>query len=173
MQGEAVGGPASDRRLRILPTLRIGLCSARYNCYMSTPLSIRFDSAVLDRLRRRAQTVPGATPSGLAQLLVDEGLRMAEHPGVVFKDGPAGRRAALALGPDIWEVVTVAKEIDPRGARAVTAIAERLDLPAARIETALRYYAAYPDEIDAEIEDREAESRAAEEEWHIRQRLLS
>src|SRR5882724_4696714 len=120
---------------------------------MSTPLSIRFDRGVLDRLRRRAQTVPGATPSGLAQLLVDEGLRMAEHPGVVFKDGRAGRRAALALGPDVWEVVSVAKEIDARGTRAVPAIAAALNLPAARVEAALRYYAAYPDEIDAEIAD--------------------
>jgi len=140
---------------------------------MSTPLSIRFDQRVLDRLRRRAQTLPGATPSGLAQLLVDEGLRMAEHPGIVFKDGPAGRRAALALGPDVWEVIRMAREIDARGARAVLAIAETLNLPVARVETALRYYAAYADEIDAEIADRDAESLAAEEEWHTRQRLLT
>jgi hypothetical protein len=140
---------------------------------MSTPLSIRFDRRVLDRLRRRAQTMPGATPSGLAQLLVDEGLRMAEHPGVVFKDGPAGRRAALALGPDVWEVITVAREVDERGARAVPAVAETLNLPLARVEAALRYYAAYPSEIDAEIADRDAEACAAEEEWHTRQRLLT
>lgn len=140
---------------------------------MSTPLSIRFDQRVLDRLRRRAQSLPGATPSGLAQLLVDEGLRMAEHPGIVFKDGPAGRRAALALGPDVWEVVSIAQEIHARGPRAVAAIAETLNLPAPRVEAALRYYAAYPAEIDSEIADRDAESRAAEEEWHTRQRLLA
>jgi hypothetical protein len=140
---------------------------------MSTPLSIRFDQRVLDRLRRRAQILPGATPSGLAQLLVDEGLRMAEHPGIVFKDGPAGRRAALALGPDVWEVVSIARQIDARGARAVPAIAETLSLPIPRVEVALRYYAAYPAEIDAEIADRDAESRAAEDEWHTRQRLLT
>jgi hypothetical protein len=140
---------------------------------MSSPLSIRFDRSVLNRLRRRAQSLPGATPSGLAQLLVDEGLRMEEHPGIVFKDGPAGRRAALALGPDVWEIISVAKEIDARAARAVPAIAEAFNLPATRIEVALRYYAAYPDEIDAELAAREAESRAAEQEWHTRQRLLA
>lgn len=140
---------------------------------MSTPLSIRFDAAVLDRLRRRARAMPGATPSGLAQMLVDEGLRMAEHPGVVFKDGPAGRRAALALGPDIWEVVNVAREIDTRGAQAVSAIASTFNLPEAHIETALRYYAAYSAEIDADIADRDADSQAAEAEWHARQRLLT
>jgi hypothetical protein len=98
---------------------------------------------------------------------------MAEHPGIVFKDGPAGRRAALALGPDVWEVISIAQEIDARGARAVPAIAETLNLPAPRVETALRYYAAYPAEVDAEIADRDAESRAAEEEWHTRQHLLT
>lgn len=144
-----------------------------YTHYMSMPLSIRFDADVLDRLRRRAKTLPGATPSGLAMRLVDEGLRMAEHPGVVFKDGPAGRRAALSLGPDIAEVVTVTREIDVRGQRAVAAIAETLNLTASQVELALRYYAAYADDIDAEIADREAASRAAEEEWNARQRLLA
>ncbi len=59
----------------------------RYNCYVPNPLSIRFDRNVLERLRRQAASSPGATPSGLVQRLVDEGLRMAEHQGVVFSPG--------------------------------------------------------------------------------------
>lgn len=39
---------------------------------------------------------------------------MAGHPGIVFKDGPTGRRAALAMGPDVWEVVTYIKESQER-----------------------------------------------------------
>jgi len=70
---------------------------------MSSPLSIRFDDAVLDRLRRRRAPTRGATLSGLAQRLVDEGPQMSEHRGVVFKDGPSGRRAALVYGPDVWK----------------------------------------------------------------------
>jgi hypothetical protein len=30
---------------------------------------------------------------------------MSDHPGVIFKDGPSGRRAALGYGPDIWEII--------------------------------------------------------------------
>ncbi len=30
---------------------------------------------------------------------------MEEHPGIAFRDGPVGRRAALAGGPDVWEVI--------------------------------------------------------------------
>lgn len=141
--------------------------------YMGAPLSIRFDPTILDRLRKRARSVPGATPSGLAQRLVDEGLRMAEHPGIVFKDGPTGRRAALALGPDIWEVAKAVRELDERRERAISAAAEMLNLPVERVRLALRYYGAYPDEIDAEMAMADEESRAAEEAWQAEQRLLA
>jgi hypothetical protein len=38
----------------------------------------------------------GEAKARTAERLIDEGLRMEDHPGVVFRDGPAGRRAALA-----------------------------------------------------------------------------
>ena len=141
--------------------------------YMTTPLSIRFDPRLLERLRRQAQASPGATPSGLAQRFVEEGLRMAEHPGIVFKDGPSGRRAALALGPDVWEVVRVLREVDERGEPAVSAAAELLALSEPRVRAAMHYYAAYPEEIDAEIADAERVSAAAEKAWRAEQRLLA
>lgn len=140
---------------------------------MTAPLSIRFNEALLERLRRRSEAIPGSTPSGLAQVLIDEGLRMAEHPGVVFKDGPTGRRAAVAFGPDIWEIVTYLKEIDERGETAIDAAAEELSLSPARIRLALDYYSFYPDEINEEIALADAASRAAEQAWHARQRLLA
>jgi hypothetical protein len=141
--------------------------------YMSAPLSIRFDEGVLARLRRRAQATPGATPSGLAQRLVDEGLRMAEHPGVLFKDGPSGRRPALAFGPDVWEVVKFLREVDDRGPDAVEAAVEVLGLSPAQVRIAMHYYSAFPDEIDEEIAQADEESLAAETAWLAEQRLLS
>jgi hypothetical protein len=140
---------------------------------MSAPISIRFDERLLARLRRRAQATPGATPSGLAQRLVDEGLRMAEYPGIVFKEGPSGRRAALALGPDVWEVIKFLREIDERGAEAVAAAAEMLRLTDAQVRIAMHYYSAYPDEIDEEIAQADEESQAAEAAWRAEQRLLA
>jgi hypothetical protein len=166
------------RRLLHVPGMGLGCWLDKGSAYdtmryMSAPLSIRFDPAILDRLRRRARALPGATPSGLAQRLVDEGLRMAEHPGVMFKDGPTGRRAALVLGPDVWEVIKAARDVEERGDDAVTALAELLNLPAARVRVALHYYAAYPEEIDAEDALADEESRAAEEGWRAQQRLLA
>jgi hypothetical protein len=140
---------------------------------MNAPLSIRFDEQLLARLRRRALTSPGATVSGLAQRLVEEGLRMGEHPGIVFKDGPSGRRAALAFGPDVWEVVKVLGEIDERGPAAIDAAAEVLTLPESKVRAAMHYYAAYTDEIDAEVTQADEESAAAEAGWLAEQRLLA
>jgi hypothetical protein len=141
--------------------------------YMTAPLSIRFDDRLLARLRRRAQATPGATASGLAQRLVDEGLRMAEHPGIVFKDGPSGRRAALAFGPDVWELVKFLREIDERGPDAVAAAAEMLRLSEAQVRIAMHYYSANPDEIDSEITQADEESLAAEAAWLAEQQLLA
>lgn len=145
----------------------------RYSHYVAHPLSIRFDEGLLDRLRRRAASVAGATPSGLAQRLVEEGLRQAEHPGVVFRDGPSGRRAALAVGPDVWEVVRVLQEIDERGAAAVEATAEVLSLPVRDVGTVIDYYGAHRAEIDREIAEADQASLAAEQAWRTRQQLLA
>ena len=136
---------------------------------MTTPLSIRFDDRLLARLRRRANATSGTT-SALAQRLIDEGLRMADHPGVIFKDGPSGRRAALAYGPDVWEIVKFLREIDERGPAALDAAAEVLAIDASRIAIAMSYYTAFPDEIDAEIAEADDASARAEEAWRVQQR---
>ena len=140
---------------------------------MTAPLSIRFDPVILDRLKRRAAHLPGATPSGLAQRLVDEGLRQAEHPGIEFKEGPSGRRAALTLGPDVWEVVRILREVDERGEAAIEATGELLNLTPTRIRVALRYYADYAGEIDAELAEADAASESAERAWRAEQELLA
>jgi len=139
---------------------------------MTTPLSIRFDPDLLARLRRRA-AVAGASTSALAQRLIDEGLRMADHPGVMFKNGPSGRRAALAYGPDVWEVVKFLREVDERGPAALDAAAEVFAVDVSRISTAVSYYADFRDDIDAEISDAEEASARAEEAWQVQRRLFA
>jgi hypothetical protein len=140
---------------------------------MTTPLSIRFTPSLLARLRQRASATPGASAAGLAQRLIDEGLRMADHPGVIFKDGPSGRRAALAYGPDIWEVIKFLREVDERGPAAIDAAAEVLAVEASRIAAAISYYGDYAGEIDAEIAEADEASARAEEAWRIQQRLTA
>lgn len=139
---------------------------------MSTPLSIRFDPAVLARLRRDAAS-RDTTPSGLAQRLVDEGLRSQEFPGIVFRDGPSGRRAGLIAGPDVWEIVAALRDSELRGDAAIEMIAAESSLPVTRVRTALAYYGANTAEIDTETADNERAADDALRSWEAQQRLLA
>jgi hypothetical protein len=140
---------------------------------MTTPRSIRFDDAVLARLRQQAAAEVGSNVSALAHRLVDEGLRMAEHPGIIFKPGPSGRRAALAYGPDVWEVVKFLREIDERGPAALVAAAGVFAVDVGRITSAISYFGDYGSEIDEEIEAAEAASVRAERTWAVQQKLIA
>ncbi len=140
---------------------------------MSTSLPIRFQDDLVARLRDRARRTPGATPSGLAQSYVDEGMRVEEYPGITFKSGPSGRRAALAAGPDVWEVIRVVREIDERGEAAIEAAAELLSLTMSQVRLTMRYYADYAADIDAEIARNDAEATAAYRAWQIERRLVA
>ncbi len=145
----------------------------RYDVVMAKPTSIRFDEVLLARLRRRAQATTGTSTSALAQRLVDEGLRMADHPGILFKNGPSGRRAALAYGPDIWEVVKVLREVDERGPSAIAAAAEILSLDVSRVTLAVNYYSDYHEEIDAELAAADEASERAEHAWQVQRQLIA
>jgi hypothetical protein len=90
---------------------------------------------------------------------------MADHPGAIFKDGPTGRCAALAYGPDVWEVIKVLREVDERGAKALEAAAEVFALDVNRIATAANYYGDFQAEIDAEIAAADEPSIRAEQMW--------
>jgi len=93
----------------------------------------------------------------LAQRYVEEGLRMDEHPLIRFADGPAGRRARLVGGPDVWEVVRVARDND--GDLAETA--RYLELSLGLVQAAAAYYGAYPQEVDERIESNRREAQDA------------
>lgn len=74
---------------------------------MVHPTSLRLPGPVKERLDRIASR-GGDTPSSVAIRLIDEGLRLAEHPGITFHDSRThGRVAALAAGPDVAEVIDV------------------------------------------------------------------
>jgi len=109
--------------------------------------SIRIESQTLDALRARSER-SGEPLVRLAQRYIDEGMRLDRHPGIVFRDGPAGRRAVVAGGPDVWEVIAAVRSAPERGEQLVTVLAERIGGSAERILIAIRYYADYPDEVD-------------------------
>lgn len=139
---------------------------------MSEVVSVRFPSEVARRLRDRAAAVSEPV-SGLAQRLVDEGLRMEAHLGIVFRSGPSGRRPGLARGPDVWEVVALIRSLDERGDAAVAEAVEWLGLSEGEVRAALGYYGEFPAEIDGEIELNERASERARRSLEAQQRLLA
>lgn len=52
-----------------------------------------------------------------------EGLDTLHHPGIVYRDGPTGRRAALAMGPDVWEIVSALRHTKGAQERRVATLA--------------------------------------------------
>jgi hypothetical protein len=130
--------------------------------------SARWGLDVLERLERRSQEAQ-TNKSRLAERYVDEGTRMDAHPGIVFRDGPSGRRAALAAGPDVWEVMATIRMGDASGDAAIGAAAEILTISPSQVRVAVRYYGAYPDEIDERVRRNLDEADAAEAAWEREQ----
>ncbi|MGI9092804.1 MAG: hypothetical protein ACR2FF_05050 [Mycobacteriales bacterium] len=144
----------------------------------TSPRSIRFDERVNARLSSYVARHPGASGSSAANRFVDEALRMDEHPGVLFRDGRTGRRAVLLGGPDVREMIRAVKSaraaepgLDAKG--IVALVATNTGVPARLIDTAIRYWSSYPDEIDAWIVDIDALEAETLSAWERRQDLLS
>lgn len=117
------------------------------------------------------------TASSATNMLVDEALRTHEHPLVVFRDGPAGRRARMVGGPDVWEVASAvrsarAAEPDLDADEVVALVADTSGMQERLVRAAVDYWAAYPDEIDGWLERADVEAAEAELRWRREQRLL-
>ena len=139
---------------------------------MPRPTSFRLPEELLDRLEAESRSV-GASITQLVSSLLDEGLKTRRFPGVVYRSGPMGRRAALVGGPDLWEVVRDLADAPGRGMDRVENLAAETGLSAAAVLLAADFYASFPEEIDALIE---ADERAAEEvrrQARRREQLLS
>ena len=100
-------------------------------------------------------------------------MRADSHPAICFRDGPAGRRAGLVGGPDVWEVIGAVRTAPEKGDSRVVALAERLSLTEGQVRTCVRYYGEYPDEIDAWIAANDAESAGLESALERERELLA
>ena len=133
--------------------------------------SARLDRTVVERLERRG-TRGELNRSRLAERYIDEGMRMEDHPGVLFRDGPTGRRAGLAGGPDVWEVIAAIRASGLEGEAAVASTARWASLTTAQVRAAVGYYAEYREEIDQRMRRHVEEADADEARWHREQNAL-
>jgi uncharacterized protein (DUF433 family) len=120
-------------------------------------VSFRVPDDVARRVAERAVSLAAESGSDVYRRVIEEWLRMQEHPGIRFADGPGGRRAVLVGGPDVWEVILIARAFDLDVARLAAAYPW---LTAERLAAARAYAEAYPEEIDGRIAEN---ARAAAE----------
>lgn len=141
------------------------------------PSSVRFEPRVFERLSAFVAANRDLTLSSATSRLVDEALRIREHPLITFKDGPAGRRARLVGGPDVWEVIGAirsVREAEPglAGDEVLAVVAETSGTPVPFVRAALAYWSDYPEEVDGFLDRARAESAQAQAAWERQQGLL-
>lgn len=134
--------------------------------------SIRLDDELRSRLAAHA-AAEDATVTTLIERFVREGLSSAAHPGIVFKPGPAGRRAALAGGPDVWEIIAALRYTTGSESGRVATLAEQFGIHERQIVLALEYAAAHRAEIETRVDANDRALERAESVARERQRLLA
>lgn len=96
---------------------------------------------------------------------------MQAHPGIVLVTTISGeRRAALAVGPQVWTVAEAWLQHE-KDERTVAVVADVLGLTIADVETALAYWADYRDEIDELISRHHASQDEALAAWDRRRAI--
>ena len=76
------------------------------------------------RATRTSCLTDGDQPLPSRRALYRRGHPDGEPPRIAFRDGATGRRAALAGGPDVWQVIGALRDQDVHGDEAVRAVAD-------------------------------------------------
>ena len=115
----------------------------------SMVISMRLPAESGNRLKRMAHR-HGWTPSDASARLVEEGLRRSEFAFIDFRDSAAGRQAYIQGSTlAVWEVLLLLS----RYRNNVSAVAEHLTWPAAKVQAAVNYAQAFPEEMERAISE--------------------
>jgi len=113
----------------------------------TAPISVRLPAPIAEQVRQIA-AIEHRSLAETVRRLTEEALVLRAFPDVVFTDGPTGRRATLIAGPDVWEVIEPYL-LAGKDWEALRASYPQLD--ESLLRTAIRYYEAFPAEIEARI----------------------
>jgi hypothetical protein len=138
---------------------------------MRRTTSLRLPEDLLERLTVAAGE-QDTTLTALVERYTREGLATDAHPGIVFKSGPSGRRAALAGGADVWEIVAALRSTSGPEQHRVATVADQLGIHPRQVSIALGYAAEHPDEIEQRIDANQRALAHVEQMHQARQRLL-
>ena len=113
---------------------------------MAASTSFRISESAKRRLATRAAQ-DGISATALVELLIVEGVEQLDFPGIVFRGPGHDRRAALAAGPDVWEVIARLRELEGSTEERVATLSEESELHPRLIRLAVDYAAEHPDKI--------------------------
>ena len=118
----------------------------------SMVISMRLPAESGKRLKRMANR-HGWTPSDASARLVEEGLRRSEFGFIDFRDSPAGRQACIQGSTlAVWEVMLLVHSYK----KIVSAVAGHLKWSEVKVQAAVNYAGAFPEEINAAMAENEA-----------------
>jgi cyclopropane fatty-acyl-phospholipid synthase-like methyltransferase len=138
----------------------------------SRHLSLRINEETLARLETQGQR-SRENVSEIARRLIEEGLRMEAHPGIVFRQGFLERQAALADGPKVWVVARVFRDMTCPREEAIMQTVQLTGLHPHQVDVAMRYYSEYREEIDDWLRAQDEYADEAYAEWQRNQAVLS
>src|ERR1022692_2712601 len=122
---------------------------------MATSTSFRISDAARTQLATRAAR-EGMTATALLDLLIVEGIDQLDYSGIIFRGPAHDRRAALAAGPDVWEVIARLQELDGREEQRISLPSAESDLHPRLIRIALDYAAEHLNEVQGRIDRNQA-----------------
>ena len=118
----------------------------------STVISMRLPMESGDRLKRMAKR-HGWTTSDASARLVEEGLRRSEFAFIDFRDSAAGRQAYMqGSGLAVWEVMLLVRSYK----NDLPAVAKHLRWPVTKVQAAVNYATAFPNEIGEALAENDA-----------------
>lgn len=118
---------------------------------MSQTITLRLPDTTANWLKNAARR-NGRSINELGAVLFEEARRVSEFADIEFRAFGGERHACLKGDLQIWQVIDVAKDyqMDPEKTAA------HFGWPTWRIQAALNYYEAFPDEIDTAISENHA-----------------
>lgn len=122
---------------------------------MAVSTSFRIGDTARARLASRA-ALEGSTATALLDQLIVEGIDQREYPGIIFRGPLHDRRAALAAGPDVWEIIGRLQELDGTEEQRIRLLTEESDLHPRLIRIALDYAADHASAVRERIDHNRA-----------------
>ncbi len=117
---------------------------------MVASTSFRLSERARTSLSRRAER-EGISSTALVERLIVEGVDALDHPGIVHRGPPHDRRAALAGGPDVWEVVARLRELDGSEEDRIDTLSRETDLHPRQVRIALDFAARHVRDVRERI----------------------